>query len=188
MNYIGFFLKRAWAVLPLIFSLAACNKLRDAAKNFEKKTEEAAKQQFNAQVTQLDGDNFESFASQRGKVVVIDFYADWCGPCRALAPVLDQIASESKGLILIGKVNVDQNSQLSGKHGVRGIPDVRIFRDGKEVDRFVGAPPEMEVRKRIEVHAKGLPPATPMAGQNEKPQPSITPATKDWLPPGIERR
>lgn len=188
MNRVGIFPKCTWVVLPLIFSLAACNKLRDAAKNLGKKAEEATNPQFAAQVTQLNDDNFESFASQRGKVAVIDFYADWCGPCRALSPVLDQIAAESKGLILIGKVNVDQNSQLSGKHGVRGIPDVRIFRDGKEVDRFVGAPPEKEVRKRIEVHATGLPPARPVAGQGDRTQGSITPATKDWLPPGVKRR
>ena len=94
---------------------------------------------------------------QPGKVVVIDFYADWCGPCRKLGPILDQIASEHGGKILVGKVNVDQNRELASSEGVRGIPDVRIFRDGREVDRFVGLPGESEVRRRLEVHLKGLP-------------------------------
>jgi thioredoxin len=182
--------KRVLPLLPLLMLLTACDKLRDAAKNLEKRAGTAANPAA-AQVTQLDADSYESFAAQRGKVAVIDFYADWCGPCRSLAPILDRIAADSGGLIVIGKVNVDQNRELATRQGVRSIPDVRIFRDGREVDRFVGAPNETQVRARIEVHTKGLSPAGPAAqGQAPaaKPQPAITPASKDWLPPGMERR
>jgi putative thioredoxin len=105
--------------------------------------------------------------------------------------MLERVAAENAGAVVIGKVNIDQQRELAGQQQVRGIPDVRIFRDGKQVDRFIGAPSETQVRQRIEAHTQGLPPATSdAAGQApaDKPQPAITPATKDWLPPGIERR
>jgi thioredoxin len=186
-------LKRALPLplLPLLVFMTGCDKLRDAARKLEKKAGDTAKPAAAGQVVHLDADSFESFTAQRGKVAVIDFYADWCGPCRTLAPVLDRIAADNGGLILIGKVNVDQNRELATRQGVRSIPDVRIFRDGREVDRFVGAPNETQVRERIEAHTQGL--STAGAATREqapaaKPQPTITPASKDWLPPGMERR
>lgn len=184
-------LRRVLLLLPILMGLTACDKLRDAAKNLEKKAGDTANSAAAASVVHLDGDNFESFTARQGKVVVIDFHADWCGPCRSLAPVLDRIAAENGGLILIGKVNVDQNRELATRQGVRSIPDVRIFRDGMEVDRFVGTPNEKQVRERIVAHTHGLSPAeTPSQEQAPavKPQPAITPASKDWLPPGMERR
>lgn len=182
------FLKRTLSVMPLVMLLASCDKLRDAIGQLEKKAVDTTAV---AHVSQLTSDNFETFATQRGKVVVVDFYADWCGPCRKLAPILDRVAADHGGLVLIGKVNVDQQRELAGRQNVSSIPDVRIFRDGKQVDRFVGTPGEAKVRERIEAHTKGLPPAPSNAeGQTPaaKPQPAITPATKDWLPPGIQRR
>jgi thioredoxin 1 len=187
----GTFLKRALAVLPLVMLLAACDKVRNAARQFDKKAGDATASAVSTHVSQLSGDNFESFTAQQGKVVVIDFYADWCGPCRKLAPILDRIAAENPGLVLIGKVNIDQQRELAGQHKVHSIPDVRIFRDGKQVDRFVGAPSETQVRERIETHTKGLSSAGSGAegkAPAENPQSAITPATKDWLPQGIERR
>jgi thioredoxin 1 len=187
----GKFLNRVLMVLPIVMLLAACDKVRNAARNLEKKAGDAAGSAASTQVIQLSGDSFESFTAQQGKVVIIDFYADWCGPCRKLAPILDRVAAESGGLVVIGKVNVDQQRELAGQHKVHSIPDVRIFRNGKQVDRFVGAPGETQVRERIEGHTRGLSSAGPAAeGQSpaENPQPAITPATKDWLPQGIERR
>jgi thioredoxin len=165
---------RLTGLLPLVLLLSSCDKLREAAQSNH--------------VSQLDAEAYDAFTMQRGKVMVVDFYADWCGPCRKLAPILDQIAADNGGLVLVGKVNVEDHRELATKEGIRSIPEVRIFRDGRQVDRFVGLPRDAEVRHRIEVHTKGLSAAAPGEEPVESPQPSITPATKDWLPPGIERR
>lgn len=156
-------------------------------------------------VSEISAGDFESFRQQTGKVVIIDFYADWCGPCRQLGPILEQIASSHQGQVLVGKVNVDKASAIAASEGVKGIPDVRIFRDGKEIDRFVGLPPEAEVRRRVESHIKVSPPPAPKPveaakaktvpgkpnAEAEKPKPAappIQPMTKDWMPEGIKRR
>ncbi len=133
---------------------------------------------------------YDSFRLQPGKVVVIDFHADWCGPCRQLGPILEKIASDHGGKILVGKVNVDEYREIAAKEGVQGIPDVRIYRDGGEVDRFVGLPDESEVRRRLETQLIGLPQSTSAAGE-AKPDPPAQapqPMSKDWLPPGMQRR
>jgi len=142
-------------------------------------------------VSEISENDFESFRQQTGKVIVIDFYADWCGPCKKLGPILDQVASSHQGQVLVGKVNVDKSPKISTSHGVKSIPDVRIFRDGKEVDRFVGLPPAAEVRRRIENHLKALPPVAPKPVEAEKPKPTTPmtqPMSKDWLPEGMKRR
>lgn len=144
-----------------------------------------------ASVTELGAADFDAFTKRPGQVVVIDFHADWCGPCRKLGPILETIATGSGGRIALGKVNVDKAGELPAKMGVSGIPDVRIFRDGREVDRFVGLMPEAEVRRKIESHAAGLTPRSgdlPPASKQPVPQPANDPSSKDWLPPGMQRR
>ena len=74
-----------------------------------------------------------------GKVCLIDFYADWCGPCRRLAPVINQLADEFKGEVSIIKINVDKFSELAGKYGANSIPTVIITKDGKQVEKVIGA-------------------------------------------------
>lgn len=123
--------------------------------------------------------------------MLVDFHADWCGPCRKLSPILEKIVQEHEGLVLVGKVNVDLNKELAAKEGVSEIPDVRVYRDGKQIAKFVGAPSENKLRQQINEYVKGLPPITASTTNGASPsQPGsvITPMSKDWLPPGMSRR
>jgi len=95
----------------------------------------------------LNNKNFSS-ATKRG-VVLIDFWAAWCGPCKLIAPVLNEIA-ESRNDFKIGKVNVDQYQQLAQKHKVRNIPTLVIFKDGKEAGRIVGVKTKRAILKEVE--------------------------------------
>lgn len=87
-------------------------------------------------VKHLDDNNFETEISQG--VVLVDFFADWCGPCRAIAPIIDELANEMSGKATIAKVDVDKSQGVSVKFSVHSIPTLIIFKDGKEVKRFVG--------------------------------------------------
>jgi thioredoxin len=183
---------KSFLLLAVFCGLVSCEKAREMVGRLSKKPvpEAPATADTGSWVTAIPQDGYDAFRLQTGKVVVIDFHADWCGPCRQLGPILDKIANEHGGKILIGKVNVDQNRELAAKEGVQGIPDVRIFRDGREVERFVGLPDESEVRRRLETHLKGLPDHSPTTGEPKlaTPQPSAQPMSKDWLPPGMQRR
>ena len=88
--------------------------------------------------------NKESFdkALGEGKLMMVDFWADWCGPCRMLAPVIDQLAERYEGKVVSGKVNVDDEQELAIRYGVMSIPTVIFFKDGKEIHREVGALPK----------------------------------------------
>lgn len=93
--------------------------------------------------------NFKAAVLRSNQPVLVDMWAPWCGPCLAIAPVLDQLAGELDGQAKIAKVNVDENPRLSNKYGVRSIPTMLIFKNGKEVDRLVGAMPGGQIRQRL---------------------------------------
>ena len=77
-----------------------------------------------------------------GKLMMVDFWASWCGPCRMLAPVMDDLAAQYEGKAIVGKVNVDEERELAIRYGVMSIPTVIFFKDGKEIDRKVGVMPD----------------------------------------------
>jgi thioredoxin 1 len=93
--------------------------------------------------------NFEAEVLKSNVPVLVDFWASWCAPCKAVSPLLDAIAEEYDGKIRVGKVNVDDNPATPSKYGVRGIPTIILFKDGKEMDRVVGAVPKAQLEDLI---------------------------------------
>jgi len=81
--------------------------------------------------------------------VIVDFWAPWCGPCRMVAPILDKIAKENAGKLIVAKVNTDENQEWAGKYGVQGIPTMLLLKDGKIVHRQVGALPEPMLKETV---------------------------------------
>ena len=96
--------------------------------------------------------NFQTEVIASDKVSVLDFWAEWCGPCRAIGPVIEELSKEYNGKVKIGKVNVDNNPQLSINYGITSIPAILFIKNGQVVDKLVGAQPKANFVKKIEAH------------------------------------
>jgi len=99
---------------------------------------------------ELTDANFEDVVLKSEKPVIVDFWAEWCGPCRMIGPIVNEIGEEYKEKALVGKLDVDNNPGVSGKYGIRNIPTVLFFRDGEVQDKQVGACPKSTLVKKLE--------------------------------------
>ncbi len=98
----------------------------------------------------FDDKNFESEVLNSDKPVLVDFWAEWCGPCKKIGPVVEELADEYAGKAKIGKVNVDDNPETSMKYQIRSIPALLIFKNGEVVDQIIGAVPKAALKKQLE--------------------------------------
>ena len=101
-------------------------------------------------VPEFDDDNFDSEVLQSNTPVLVDFWAPWCGPCRQIAPVIEQLAGENMGAIKIGKLNVDEAPNSAQSYGVSSIPTLMIFKDGEVIERLVGVQPKTKLQQAID--------------------------------------
>ena len=98
-------------------------------------------------VLKLTSENYEEEVLKSDKTVLIDFYADWCGPCRMMSPIIDEIAEEMEGKIKVGKINVDDNQELAMEYGVMSIPTIVVIKNGQVAKTFVGVRDKDEIKE-----------------------------------------
>jgi thioredoxin 1 len=103
-------------------------------------------------IVHIQGDNWKSEVLESDVPVLVDFWAEWCGPCRVIAPILEELAGEVGGKLKIAKVNVDENQQLAGEFGIRSIPTLLVIKGGEVKDQMVGAMNKAALQQKIDPH------------------------------------
>ncbi len=101
-------------------------------------------------VITLTDDNFEDEILESGEPALVDFWAEWCGPCRQIAPIVEDLADDFEGRAKVGKVDVDENPQTAQQYGVRSIPTLLFFKDGEVQDKLVGAGGKKAIKEKLE--------------------------------------
>ncbi|MFN7120203.1 MAG: thioredoxin [Saprospiraceae bacterium] len=101
---------------------------------------------------QITDTNFQESVMERNGLTVIDFWAEWCGPCRMISPIVEELSKEYDGKVLVGKVDVDSNPEVSMKYGIRSIPTILFLKNGEVVDKQVGATSKQVLASKIEAH------------------------------------
>ncbi len=101
-------------------------------------------------VFEFSDQNFESEVLQSDRPVLVDFWAEWCGPCKVIGPVVEDIANDYKDRVKVGKLNVDHNQQTAMKYGIRSIPSLLVFKDGSVFKQIVGSVPKERITKLLE--------------------------------------
>jgi thioredoxin 1 len=101
----------------------------------------------------LTEQTFDETLSTHEGVMMVDFWAEWCGPCRAIAPVLDDLARESAGKVTLAKVNVDESPGLAARYGIRSIPTILLVKQGKVADQVIGAVPRAKIKEKLDALA-----------------------------------
>tara|TARA_B100001013_G_C24435097_1_gene373389 strand:- start:329 stop:655 length:327 start_codon:yes stop_codon:yes gene_type:complete len=103
-------------------------------------------------VIELTDDNFQSEALEADKPVLVDFWAPWCGPCRMVGPIIDEVAETYVDKVKVGKLNTDDNPQVATKYGIRSIPTILLFKNGEVVGNLMGAKPKQDFEEMINQH------------------------------------
>ena len=101
---------------------------------------------------EITDQSFQEMVLNSDKPVLVDFWAVWCGPCRMLGPIIEEVAADFEGKAIVGKVDVDNNQQVSVDYGIRNIPTVLIFKNGEVVDKIVGVAPKEVIAEKLSAH------------------------------------